>query len=475
VTFRPTPAVWAQLGGALVLTTAATVLGIGGARTWLRESAAADAVHGYFRTADPGTGGLEMMNLALDRAPADPALKLLKASMLAARTGERERAEALFQDVARLATGDEAERRLAGLARCGWAAQELERLRDPERTASGAARADALARVVEALEGAAKLSKRRLEPHAFLAAARLEQGDNRRAREAIEAALAATEPPTLGGRLTLLCAVAEHARREGSFDAEVRALEEAITLAPALAAPAKAGAPPRPDLRARLVRALARRLVDPALDPGRAEDVRRDTAVVLAPVHPMERYRKAALYGLDASRTTLVREAVAVSFARAGSLDSARRALEEALRDSPNEPGLLRQLAGVLAASARAEQNPAARKGLARRASDAIGEAGDRAKVGGRPGYELYLAAAVHARDAGMLEQATRYLERAAACIPDADEDARFHRARAVVLDQWGKATPALEAYRKALARAPADPDAAAIERRIAYLEAKRR
>jgi tetratricopeptide (TPR) repeat protein len=317
----------------------------------------------------------------------------------------------------------------------------------------------------------------RREPHALLAVALVERGQPSLATEAFAAADAASEPSTRPGLLMLYSARAEAARMTGDPSGEASWLMRAIHLAPpssrgaAAFDPAAAGPG---DLRTRLTRAVARRTIDPRLSGEAIERAIADARLLLIPVHPLERYRKAALYGLERERLALVKEAIGTAEARKGNIEGAKRTLEEALKETPGDPGLTRQLAAVHALACRAELNAATRKALARKASDTIADAADRCKATGRMGYELYLAAAVYARDADLLEQSVRLLERAARCGEGGIADARLDRCAGVVFDQWGRVPSAIESYRKALQRAPGDPDAGAIEARLAVLEAKR-
>jgi len=491
MSWRPTNAAWGMLGGAVVLFAAASAVAIGGVRSYLRASSLEEALHMFARTPEPGAGGLEAVNTALDRAPDDATLLLMKATMLATKERELERSGEVFSQLAKGASSSDPERkRVAALARIGAAVTSLERARrSPEGKAAGAAaaRKESIAEALEAAEAAAKALPKRAEPKALLAAALLESGDLARAQAAIAEAQAATEPPTRGGLLTLYAAEAEAARRGGDFEGEAQALMRAVALAPPSAKTGTEAGSLAFDLRPRLVRALARRTLAPRVDDGVGRMVAASptsdaaraavdaTRALLVPILPLERYRKSMLLGLDPHRATLAREAIAVAEARRGDLEGARRTLEEALKDAQQDPGLLRQLAAVHALACKAEANPAVRKGLARKASDAILDAADKAKATGPEGRDLFLVAAVHARDADMLEQATRLAERAAKCLEGGAGDVRIDRLQGVVFDQWGRHKSALESYRRALAGAPSDPDAAAIEARIAVLEAKLR
>jgi Tfp pilus assembly protein PilF len=447
---RPTRRAWAEIGGAALLGIVALFILVRTALDARRASAIRDAYHAYYAT---GGGGLAVVNDALDRASGDPSLLLLKAAVLAAR-GEGPSRLVDVYEVARKAASGPGEAQRAAWARLGLGVADLLAARTAPSTSLFAAAEKELA-------AARKDLPRRPEPHALLAALQLERGDLDKAAESIEAAERAAEVPSQGGLVTLYAAKAELLRRRGETAREVALLEKAVLAAPAQAA-----------LRDRLARAIGRRTADPRLDPAQAKAAIADADRAILGIEPLEGHRKGLLYGLEPRHVATIREGIAVAQARAGDLDRARQTLADALRDASAERSVKVNAAAVFGRLWRAEKGDAPRRGYAREAAQMLDSAARIPGTEPKEALPLFLAAALFYREAEQYENAVRTLDLAAKIAP---EDVEVLRAYGVCYDSWRRTNEAIDAYRRAIARAPAETISLAMEERIRILQSRER
>jgi hypothetical protein len=455
--FVPTRRGWIELGSGSVLGIVAVILLLFGVRDFRRALALRDAYVEYFRSAVPGEGRISVVNDALDLEPDSLALLRIKGAMYATKPTEARGAAGVFEAVKRL-PGDDAEGRpRAAWGRLGLAVVALEQARRP--AAPAAEREGSLAIAEKELAAARKELPKRAEAYALEGALALERGDLKACDAALDAAEKADGGATLGALLTLHTARAEAARRRGELDREVEERARAMLLAPA-----------RPELREALTRAVERRTADPRLAGDDAKKAITDARRLILPIEPMEHHRMAPAYGFDPRQVRAIKEAAAVAQAEQGDLESARGALLEAMREVPADGELSRQLGAIYAKQWAAETAPIPKKNLARLASDALRDAAQGKEVDPKDALESFLASAAFSKAAGDNDRALNMAERAAKIAPD---DVRVDRALGVLYDSLARNKLAIDAYRRAIAKAPAEPVSVEMEARMKALEAK--